>query len=46
MISLPNKSTLGQGMFFSEGQKWKNKRKIISSVFNFDLLKENIPKIN
>ena len=31
-------------MIFSEGEAWKNKRKLISKVFNFDL-KENIPKI-
>lgn len=33
-------------MFVSERQNWKNKRKIISSILNFDLLKENINKIN
>jgi cytochrome P450 len=33
-------------MIFSEGENWKNKRRIISKVFNFDLIKANIPKIN
>jgi hypothetical protein len=29
------KRVLGEGMAFSEGAAWKNKRKVISSVFNF-----------
>ena len=32
-------------MVFTEGDPWKNKRKLMSKVFNFDLIKENIPKI-
>lgn len=32
-------------MLFSEGAKWKHRRRLISNAFNFDLLKENIPKI-
>jgi cytochrome P450 len=36
---------LGEGIVFSEGPKWKNKRRLISHAFNFDLLKQNIPKI-
>lgn len=39
------KRVLGNGIPFTEGAVWKNKRKIISKAFNFDLLKENIPKI-
>ncbi len=39
------KDVLGEGIVFSEGNTWKNKRKIISKVFNFELLMENIPKI-
>lgn len=29
------KIIFGEGMFFSEGETWKTKRKIISNVFNF-----------
>jgi cytochrome P450 len=36
---------LGEGIVLSEGETWKNKRKLLSKVFNFDLIKENIPKI-
>ena len=36
---------LGHGIVFSEGDEWKKKRKIISSVFNYDFIKANIPKI-
>jgi cytochrome P450 len=36
---------LGNGIVFSDGYAWKNKRKIISKAFNFELLQENIPKI-
>lgn len=32
-------------MVFTEGDLWKNKRKLMSKVFNFDLIRENIPKI-
>jgi cytochrome P450 len=35
----------GEGIVFSEGEHWKNKRKLMSKVLNFDLIKENIPKI-
>jgi cytochrome P450 len=40
------KGVFGDGILFSEGDIWKNKRKIISKTFNFELLRENIPKIS
>lgn len=40
------KSLFGLGISFSEGAIWKAKRKILSKVFNFDLLKENVTKIS
>jgi cytochrome P450 len=36
---------LGEGMLYSEGAKWKHRRRLISNAFNFELLKNNIPKI-
>ena len=39
------KLIMGEGLAFSEGDSWKNKRKLMSKVFSFDLIKENIPKI-
>lgn len=39
------KAVIGEGIAFSEGDIWKNKRKLLSKVFNFDLIKENIPKM-
>jgi cytochrome P450 len=39
------KAVLGEGLVFSEAEMWKNKRKLMSKVFNFDLIKENIHKI-
>ncbi len=45
MMVTGTKVALGNGMMFSEGEEWKKKRKLLSKVFNFDLLKENIPKI-
>jgi len=35
----------GDGIFFSEGEKWKSKRKLFSSLFTFDMLKSLIPPI-
>jgi len=35
----------GTGLVFAEGATWKNHRKIISSVFNFEFIKGNIPLI-
>lgn len=40
------KRLLGDGIVFSEGETWKSKRKIISSVFTFDFLKSIIPNIS
>ena len=36
---------MGTGVVFSEGKVWKRKRKIITSVFNFDFLKSLTWKI-
>jgi cytochrome P450 len=41
-----SKAAIGEGLVFSEGDNWKKKRKILSKVFNFDLIQENIPKIS
>ena len=35
----------GGGILFTEGEEWKRKRKIISSVFHFDFLNEMVPVI-
>lgn len=35
----------GEGIVFSEGHTWKNKRRLFSKVFNYELLKASIPKI-
>jgi cytochrome P450 len=40
------KAAFGEGLVFSEGDIWKKKKKILSKVFNFDLIKENISKIS
>jgi cytochrome P450 len=37
---------VGNGMAFSEGDDWKKKRRIISSVFHFDFLNSLVPKMN
>ena len=37
--------SLGSGIPFSEGNEWKRKRKIISYVFNYNFLINQIPKI-
>ena len=36
----------GGGVTFAEGQRWARKRKIFNRVFNFELIKSKIPKIN
>lgn len=36
---------LGTGLVLAEGDLWKNHRKIISSIFHFEFLKENIPVV-
>jgi cytochrome P450 len=45
LIVAGTRAVAGEGLVFSEGDLWKNKRKLLSKVFNFDLVKENIPKI-
>mgnify|MGYP000906918675 CR=1 FL=1 len=35
-----------QGLAFTEGEKWKNQRKVISQVFHFDYMNQCIPSIN
>lgn len=35
----------GKGLLFSEGVEWKNKKRIMSSVFNFDFIKSKIKTI-
>lgn len=37
--------TIGEGLAFVEGNKWKDRRKIVSKAFNFDFLKSLIPLI-
>ena len=37
--------TFGNGLIASEGKEWKNKRKILNEVFNFEFLKSLTPKI-
>jgi hypothetical protein len=37
---------IGNGLFFSEGDQWKNKKKIMSSVFNFEFIKGKIASSN
>jgi cytochrome P450 len=39
-------SLLGEGLVFSEGNTWKVHRKVISKLFTFDMLLDNIPKIS
>jgi len=40
------KALVGKGLLFSEGAEWKKKRKIMSSVFNYDFIKDKIPLIS
>ena len=39
------KSVIGSGLFLSEGDDWKKKKKILSNVFNFDFIHSKIPLI-
>lgn len=34
-----------EGLLFSEGEKWKNKRRIISNIFSHDFLLKMLPQI-
>ena len=45
MISRNFIRCLGNGIGLTEGEEWKRKRKIISSVFNFDMLVASVPTI-
>ena len=36
---------IGNGLFFAEGDEWKKKKKILTSVFNFNFIKNQTPKI-
>lgn len=45
VLTLGLKKIAGKGLFLSEGNEWKKKRKILSKVFNFDLVKGNIGEI-
>ena len=45
MIISNLKRALGDGIAFSEGNRWKRKRKIISSVFNYKFVTSNLPNI-
>ena len=36
------KTIIGNGLILSDGEVWKKKRKMISGLFNYDLLKENV----
>lgn len=36
---------LGRGIFFSEEEAWKKKRKILSAAFHYAWIKELTPKI-
>ena len=33
---------MGNGLVFSEGNDWKMKRKIMSTIFNYDFIKSKI----
>lgn len=33
---------IDKGLLLSEGNEWRKKRKILSRVFNFDLVRANI----
>jgi cytochrome P450 len=46
MMVEATKAAFGNGLVFSEGDIWKQKRKLLSKVFNYDLIQENIPKIS
>lgn len=35
----------GEGLVFVEGEKWKNRRRIISKAFNFDFFIDLVPRI-
>ena len=34
---------VGEGLIFSEGERWRRKRRIISRLFTHDMVLSNIP---
>jgi cytochrome P450 len=38
-------SIFGNGMLGSEGNDWKDKRKLLSKVFSYDFIIDNLPMI-
>ena len=45
MLTRLLKRAIGSGVVLSEGDEWKRKRKIMSDLFTFDLIKRNYEKI-
>lgn len=39
------KRIIGGGILLSEGEIWKDKRKVMNKIFNYDFITDNIPKI-
>jgi len=37
------KTLIGTGLFVAEGDLWKSHRKVISSMFHYEFLKQNVP---
>ena len=35
----------GNGMLYMEGDIWKNRRRMFTKAFNFDLLKDMVPLV-
>jgi cytochrome P450 len=44
-IFTKNRAMLGLGSFFVEKAQWKQHRKMLSKIFNFELVKTAIPKM-
>jgi cytochrome P450 len=40
------KSIIGKGLFLSEGDAWKKKKKILSKIFNHEFIYSLIPAIS
>lgn len=40
---LSHKYSLGEGLALREGDEWRIRKKVLSKVFTFDLVKDNIP---
>lgn len=39
------RAVIGSGLFLTEGDDWKKKKKILSNVFTFDFIRSKIPLI-